>query len=94
MMAEYAISGASFTAAKRRFWSTGRIRGNTGFSNYDDAPDGKRLAVFMASDAGQPEDLTCLTLLLNFFDDLGRRSPRPNARAAGPGVHHRPAAPG
>jgi Tol biopolymer transport system component len=76
MMAEYTSSGASFTAGKPRLWSTTPIRGNTGFSNYDVAPDGKRLAVFVPSDAGRPEEMTRLTLLLNFFDELRRRSPK------------------
>jgi hypothetical protein len=43
------------------------------------APDGKRLAAFLAHDeAGGQKPLTHLTFLLNFFDELRRRVRRAN----------------
>jgi hypothetical protein len=45
------------------------------FPNYDLAPDGKRLAAFVADDAKGEKPLTHLTFLLNFFDELRRKAP-------------------
>jgi hypothetical protein len=39
------------------------------------APDGKRLAAFVADDANGEKPLTQLTFLLNFSDELRRRVP-------------------
>jgi hypothetical protein len=44
-------------------------------SNYDLAPDGKLIAAMVADDASAEKPPTRLTLLLNFFDELGRRAP-------------------
>jgi hypothetical protein len=42
-------------------------------SNYDLAPDGKRLVAFVADDANGEKPITHLTFLLNFFDELRRK---------------------
>ena len=74
MVAEYTIAGESFVANKPRIWSPTKILGNTGFTAIDLAPDGKRFVIFQSDDAGQ-EDKPRLTLLLNFFEEIRRRSP-------------------
>jgi hypothetical protein len=45
------------------------------FPNYDLAPDGKRLAAFVAEEAKDEKPPTHLTFLLNFTDELRRRAP-------------------
>lgn len=76
MVTEYTTRGGSFAASKPRLWSPTRILGNTGFSSYDLAPDGKRFAIFMRPEAAAREETRRVTLLLNFFDELRRRSPK------------------
>ena len=79
MALSYTIShksgGDSFAALKPQVWSETRLRDTTIYSNYDLAPDGKRLAAMFgdveASGQGGP---THLTFLLNFFDELRRRA--------------------
>jgi hypothetical protein len=71
MAVGYTAKGDSFAAGNPRAWSETRLQaiiGNT--SNYDLAPDGKRLAALLAS-----EEATHPTFLLNFFDELRRRAP-------------------
>jgi hypothetical protein len=46
------------------------------YSNYDLAPNSKRIAAILANDeAGGQKLPTHLTFLLNFFDELRRRAP-------------------
>ncbi len=52
-----------------------RLRNLGAYSNYDLAPDGKRLAAMLAEDASGDKPPTHLTFLLNFFDELRRRAP-------------------
>jgi WD40 repeat protein len=76
MAAGYTAKGDSFAAGKPRVWTDARLhRLGTTFSNYDLAPDGKRLAAFLADDANGEKPPTHLTFLLNFFDELRRRAP-------------------
>ena len=56
-------------------WTETRLRSVGGTSNYDLAPDGKRLAAMVADDATGDKPPTHLTFLLNFFDELRRRAP-------------------
>ena len=72
--ASHAAGGDSFAAGKPRVWTETRLR-NVGSRNYDLAPDGKRLAAFVADDANGEKPLTHLTFLLNFFDELRRKAP-------------------
>jgi Tol biopolymer transport system component len=77
MAVGYTAKGDSFAAGKPQLWTQARLREtlNTLVSNYDLAPDGKRLAAMLADDASGDRSLTRLTFLLNFFDELRRRSP-------------------
>jgi serine/threonine-protein kinase len=70
MAASYTAQGDSFAVGKPRVWSETRLQGFGVNSNYDLAPDGKRLAAILAGD-----EATHLTFLLNFFDELRRRAP-------------------
>ena len=75
MTVGYTTQGDSFAAAKPRVWTEARLRTIGVPSTYDLAPDGKRLAAFVADD-GRGEKLpTHLTFLLNFFDELRRKAP-------------------
>ena len=77
MAVSYTAKGDSFAPGKPRLWTETRLRGaalSTG-SNYDLAPDGKRLAAIVADDASGEKLPTHLTFLLNFFDELRRKAP-------------------
>jgi hypothetical protein len=75
MVANYAVKGDSFVGDKPRVWSEKKIA-NIGFlSNYDLAPDGKRIAALMPVDT--PEDQRAqshVIFLENFFDEVRRRT--------------------
>ena len=73
--ASHTTGGDSFAAGKPRVWTETRLRNTGVFSNYDLAPDGKRLAAFVAGDAKGEKPLTQLTFLLNFSDELRRKVP-------------------
>jgi len=71
MAVRYSVNGDSFVAEKPRVWID-----KLGGTDWDLAPDGKRLAVLMpvaAAEASKPEHE--VTILLNFFDELRRRVP-------------------
>jgi Tol biopolymer transport system component len=74
MAVSYTAKGDSFAAGKPRVWTETRLRGIGIISNYDLAPDGKRLAA-MVADLDDDKPPTHLTFLLNFFDELRRRAP-------------------
>ena len=74
MMVGYTTQGDSFAPGKPQVWTETRLRGMTLSSNYDLAPDGKRLAAFVADDANSEGPPTHLTFLLNFFDELRRKA--------------------
>ncbi len=64
--------------AKARVWTEILLRQGGLGTDYDLAPDGKRLAAVVV-DAGEGEKLTThLTILLNFFDELRRKVPGRN----------------
>ena len=63
-----------FAARKPRVWAEARLRALGSYSNYDLAPDGKRLTAFVADDASREKLPTRLTFLLTFFDELRRRA--------------------
>jgi Tol biopolymer transport system component/tRNA A-37 threonylcarbamoyl transferase component Bud32 len=75
MAVDYTANGDSFVAGKPRVWTETRLRPTAPYSNYDLAPDGKRLAAMVADDASGDKPPTHLTFLLNFFDELRRRAP-------------------
>jgi hypothetical protein len=75
MAVSYTAKGDSFVPGKPQVWSGTRLRSIGAFSNYDLAPDGKRLAAILANDeASGDKTPTDLTFLLNFFDELRRRA--------------------
>jgi serine/threonine-protein kinase len=74
MTVRYTVEGDSFKAAKPSLWSEARLA-NLSVHNYDLAPDGKRIAAIMAADDSNGRTpLTHLTFLVNFFDELERRT--------------------
>ena len=75
MAVGYSVEGETFAAGKPRVWTEARLRNFGIYSNYDLAPDGKRLAALLADDASGEKGPTHLTFLLNFFDELRRRAP-------------------
>jgi serine/threonine-protein kinase len=77
MVAAFTVKGDSFVADKARVWSEKRIA-NSGpaGTNYDVAPDGKRIAALMPADApGAQSAPNQVIFLENFFDELRRRVP-------------------
>jgi len=76
VVAPYAAKGDSFAANRPRPWSNTQIREPAGIWNLDLAPDGKRFAVFLRP-ASEQNGSVHVTVLLNFFDELRRRVPRP-----------------
>ena len=75
MAVSYSVQGDSFAAGKPRVWSETRLLNVSGMPVYDLAPDGKRIAAVLATDAASGGASTHLTFLLNFFDELRRRTP-------------------
>ncbi len=74
MAVSYALKDDSFEGGKPRAWTETRLRDLGNLSNYDLAPDGKRLAAILPDNASE-KGPTHLTFLLNFFDELRRRAP-------------------
>jgi serine/threonine-protein kinase len=76
MAVSYTAKGDSFVADKPRVWSEARLVIAGTFSQYDVAPDGKRLsAMLVSNEASGQKPVTHLTFLLNFSDELQRRAP-------------------
>jgi serine/threonine-protein kinase len=75
MVASYAVKGDSFVADKPRVWSEKRIA-NIGLqSNYDLAPDGKRIAAIMPAETVEAQNAQSRVIFLeNFFDEVRRRT--------------------
>jgi hypothetical protein len=70
MVVSYTVKGASFIADKPRLWSGHRISSD---GTYDLAPNGKRFAIVESSEA-EAKPTTQVNVLLNFFDELRRRT--------------------
>ena len=76
-VAAYTVRGDSFMADKPRMWSEKRLANtlNNG-SNYNLAPDGKRIVVFMPAEAPEAQQAQNHVIFLeNFFDELRRKVP-------------------
>jgi hypothetical protein len=73
MLVPYQIADAAFVASKPRAWATMPPIGNTGFSSYDLAPDGKRFAVFMRPPGTADEQR--VHVLFNVIEEIRRVSP-------------------
>jgi predicted Ser/Thr protein kinase len=71
MAVSYSVKGDSFVAEKPRVWLA-----KLGGTDWDLAPDGKRVAVIMPAAAPEAPKLDHeVTFLFNFFDELRRRVP-------------------
>jgi serine/threonine protein kinase len=75
MVAAYETKGDSFVHYKARLWSETAFTTLGGIPNFDIAPDSKRFAVLMsAEEPGGQKPRNELTVLLNFFTEIHRRS--------------------
>jgi Tol biopolymer transport system component len=76
MVTDYETKSDSFVAGRPRLWSDQQLQDPSGDRNYDLAPDGKRFAIFPNLNAPAEEKGSVhVTFLLNFFDELRRRTP-------------------
>ena len=75
MVVEYQIADGAFVASKPRVWASVSPVGNTGFSSYDLAPDGKRFAIFMRPQSTATTEPPRVNLLFNVFEEIRRVSP-------------------
>jgi serine/threonine-protein kinase len=76
MVASYSVKGDSFAPDKPRVWSPTQILEPNGiFWNMDLAPDGKRIVAAPRPDtAALQKGSVHVTVMLNFFDELRRRT--------------------
>ena len=75
MAAGYSAKGDTFASGVPRAWSATRLMDTGNNANYDLAPDGKRIVAFLqGEDTEGQKPLTHLTLLLNLFDELKRKT--------------------
>jgi serine/threonine-protein kinase len=75
MVADYTIAGDSFVASKPRLWSPATFLASTGFTALDLAPDGNRFVTLQDGEPADRDSRPRVTLLLNFFEEIRRRSP-------------------
>jgi len=75
MVSSYAVEGDSFSAAKPRLWSDRQVLLPNFIRVLDLHPDGKRFAVFPRPEAEEAKGNLHVTFLLNFSDELHRKSP-------------------
>ena len=76
-MASYTVKGDSIVADKPRVWSEKPLANfGTRISNYDLAPDGKRIAALMPVETPEAQQSQNHVIFLeNFFDELRRKVP-------------------
>jgi eukaryotic-like serine/threonine-protein kinase len=75
MAASYTVRGDSFVAERPRVWSDKRLAAASLGPNYDLAPDGKHIAALMPAEAPEAQPAQShVTLLMNFFDEVRRRT--------------------
>jgi serine/threonine-protein kinase len=74
MVAGYTVNGASFAASKPRLWSDKQLTAPTTDRNFDLAPDGARIEAVVPTAADENKPSLHVTFLLNFFDELRRRT--------------------
>jgi serine/threonine-protein kinase len=75
MVTDYTVQGDSFSSPKPRMWTERQVLLPTFIRVLDLHPDGKRFAVFPRDESDQTKQNLHLTFLLNFADELHRRSP-------------------
>jgi Tol biopolymer transport system component len=73
MAASYTANGVSFSPGKPRPWSDKQLTMPSASENYDVAPDGTRIEALVATSEVNPKSIH-VTFLLNFFDELRRRT--------------------
>ena len=75
MVASYTANGVSFSSGKPRLWSDKQLAMPSTTQNYDLAPDGTRIEALVATPASEVNQRSIhVTFLLNFFDELRRRT--------------------
>jgi serine/threonine protein kinase/Tol biopolymer transport system component len=75
MTASYTANGVSFSPGKPRPWSDKQLTMPTTNGNYDLAPDGTRIEALVVTPASEGTQKSIhVTFLLNFFDELRRRT--------------------
>ena len=78
MLATYTVNGQSFVANKPRQWSDHELISPTGDPSYDISPDGKTIVALVHSTLpGGEQAAVKATFLLNFFEELKRRTSAP-----------------
>ena len=75
MVAPYAAKADSFLPDKPRVWSDKRLANLGITTNYDLAPDGKRIAALMPAEPETQQAQSHVTFLMNFADELQRKVP-------------------
>lgn len=78
MVAPYSAEADSFVSGKPRVWSDKRLAdfGTIGISNYDVAPDGRRIAALMPIESPEAQQTQSHVIFLeNFSDELQRKVP-------------------
>jgi serine/threonine-protein kinase len=74
MVAAYRVQADSFIADRPRAWSEKTIANIGTISNYDLAPDGKRIAALMPAETAEGQNAQSHVIFLeNFFDEVRRR---------------------
>jgi serine/threonine-protein kinase len=78
MVASYSVKGGSFVAEKPRVWSDvslAALAASTGATQYDVAPDGKRLVAATYAGGATQQNSGHVIFLENFIDELQRKAP-------------------
>jgi serine/threonine-protein kinase len=76
MVSGYNVKDGVFQAGTPKPWSTTRLADTGVLANFDVAAGGRRIAALLpATDSGEQQAPNHVTILINFFDDLRRRSP-------------------
>jgi serine/threonine-protein kinase len=75
MVATYNASGDSFHAEAPQPWSPGQLTSIRDSYNFTLHPDGKRFAVFTASDTEKTPEANKINIVLNWFEELKRLAP-------------------
>ncbi len=74
IVASVSVKGDAFSSGVPRVWTPARIIQQGVSPSYDLAPDGKRIIALLADEAEGQKPMTHLTFLLNFFDELKRKT--------------------
>ena len=78
MVTSYSVKGGAFVAEKPRVWSElslAALSASSGATQYDVAPDGKRLAAATYAGGATQQNSGHVIFLENFIDELQRKAP-------------------